>query len=1057
MTSQISPTKKRSRLKLCGWLLLPLLLASDLLAADPYAEIRTLSFGKSTEAVAAIQAEITAANPDQLRAIEKKLMAVLQAPEATPDAKSWVCRTLRLAGSEQCVPAVVPLLADARLGPDAQYALRSIPGAKVDEALRVALPGTSGVLKAGIIQTLGARGDRKAVGAIAPLAKDGDAQVAEAALYALGHIGGPEALKALENLKPAPALERYREHAILVCAESLLSGAKGKDAAQAGVELYRTSKSPLTKAAALRLVVSAEPEAAAPLLEEALRSEDVSLRSAGIRLLCEAAPEKLVVATLGKFDSWPPATQRGVMGMITNRAAVPVARKAAGTADPVLRVAALEALGRLGTAEDVPLLLERAAGGEPGQGAAARGSLLKLRDPAANDALLKAASAGAAPVRGAAVAALGGRGYAAAVPALLRLAADQDESVRAASRKALGQLATGKDLQPLVSLLTESATGPDREAAENALAQAIERGVEGGPASAALAQSLSGANTAAKCALLRLLARLPNGTSLQAMRAAQASREPSVQETAVRCLAEWPNAGAAPDLLTIARTGGDAKLRALALRGFIRLAALPSAQGPEQQVRQLGEALALGASADDTRAVLARLAEVNHRAALDLATQCLAKPEVELEAANTTVRLAKKLQATDPEASAAAIQKVLDTCKSAGARQLAENSGIILGGMINIAPQGTASSPDGLEKDGEAGGDQAAIDGNPATYWDETDGAKLYRLVVRFPHPEKIAALSVMGYEQHNFAPKDFEVIGDGKLIKTVTGAQYTDNLLVLSVPETTCQEVELKITGYYGASPAIRELGIYRKKAAAATTGPRVLVFSKTLGFRHANIPLGVQAMAQLGNDHGFSVDAAEDSGVFTAENLRRYKAVVFLSVTGDVLNPEQEKAFEGYVLGGGGFAAIHGALFGPSACEDKWAWYGELCCASFKNHSAVVPATVTIEDPAHPSTAGLPSAWKRTDEWYNYDGTPRGRAHVLATVEESSYQGGAVGPDHPIAWCKAAGKGLVWYTALGHTDESFREPEFLKHILGGIQFVSGMKPGDSAINQRPARVHAN
>jgi type 1 glutamine amidotransferase len=230
------------------------------------------------------------------------------------------------------------------------------------------------------------------------------------------------------------------------------------------------------------------------------------------------------------------------------------------------------------------------------------------------------------------------------------------------------------------------------------------------------------------------------------------------------------------------------------------------------------------------------------------------------------------------------------------------------------------------------------------------------------------------------------------------------------------------------------------------------VPVFSKTLGFRHSNIPIGIGAIRQLGNENGFSVQATEDSSVFTAENLRQYKAVVFLSATGHVLNEEQEKALKEYILTGGGFVGIHGALFGPSACEDKWAWYGELCCVSFKNHSAVVPATLNVEDRNHPSTAALPERWARTDEWYNYDGTPRGRAHVLATIDESTYKGGTVGEDHPMAWCKQVGKGLMWYTAMGHTEESFREPLFLKHVLGGIQFASGLKQGDCSANQKPA-----
>jgi cytochrome c len=250
----------------------------------------------------------------------------------------------------------------------------------------------------------------------------------------------------------------------------------------------------------------------------------------------------------------------------------------------------------------------------------------------------------------------------------------------------------------------------------------------------------------------------------------------------------------------------------------------------------------------------------------------------------------------------------------------------------------------------------------------------------------------------------------------------------------------------------AAMDLALLAASPDQKATEYRVLVFSKTLGFRHANIPLGIAALKSLVATNGFAVDATEDSTAFSPSNLARYKAVVFLSATGDVMNSEQEDALQHYILGGGGFVGIHGALFGPSACEDKWAWYGELCCVSFKNHSAVVPARVEIEDRTNPSTAGLPERWERTDEWYNYDGTPRGRARVLATVNESTYKGGAVGDDHPIAWCKRAGKGIMWYTAMGHTDESFREPAFLQHVLGGIQLAAGIKSGELQPNPKPA-----
>jgi type 1 glutamine amidotransferase len=228
----------------------------------------------------------------------------------------------------------------------------------------------------------------------------------------------------------------------------------------------------------------------------------------------------------------------------------------------------------------------------------------------------------------------------------------------------------------------------------------------------------------------------------------------------------------------------------------------------------------------------------------------------------------------------------------------------------------------------------------------------------------------------------------------------------------------------------------------ATSPTAFRVLVFSKTLGFRHDSIPAGIAAIRELGAKHNFTVDATEDSTAFTETNLARYQAVVLLSVTGDVWNQEQQLALKEYILAGGGLAAIHGSMFGPLACEDKWAWYGEVFCCAFTNHSAVQPAVVKLEDATHPSTSGLPSQWQRTDEWYNYTGTPRGCAQILANVDESTYQGGKMGQDHPIAWCRPVGQGRMWYTAMGHTDTSYREPLFQQHLLGGIQYAAKFQP---------------
>ena len=214
------------------------------------------------------------------------------------------------------------------------------------------------------------------------------------------------------------------------------------------------------------------------------------------------------------------------------------------------------------------------------------------------------------------------------------------------------------------------------------------------------------------------------------------------------------------------------------------------------------------------------------------------------------------------------------------------------------------------------------------------------------------------------------------------------------------------------------------------------VLLFTKTAAFRHGNIPTGIAAIQQMGTDNGWNVTSTEDAADFTDDNLADYDVVVWFSTTGDVLDDEQQAAFERYIQGGGGYAGIHAA----SDTEYDWPWYGELVGAYFVNHPPGTPdATIDVLDGAHPSTDHLPAEWDRTDEWYNYDQNVRGDVHVLATLDEESYSGGTMGTDHPIAWCQDYDGGRSWYTGGGHTNASFSEPEFLDHVRDGILTAAG------------------
>jgi type 1 glutamine amidotransferase len=234
---------------------------------------------------------------------------------------------------------------------------------------------------------------------------------------------------------------------------------------------------------------------------------------------------------------------------------------------------------------------------------------------------------------------------------------------------------------------------------------------------------------------------------------------------------------------------------------------------------------------------------------------------------------------------------------------------------------------------------------------------------------------------------------------------------------------------------------------AGGGTPAFKALVFSRTTGFRHDSIPDGVAAIQKLGQDNNFAVDATEDDALFTDDTLAQYDVVVFVSTTGDPLGTQAEKdAFQRYIQNGGGFVGIHAA----ADSGYTWPWYGGLVGAYFRSHPAIQRARIKVEDRAHPSMRSLPRRWTRTDEWYNYQANPRGTVHVLATLDERSYDVGAdgMGPDHPIIWCQDYDGGRSWYTGLGHTKESYTEPEFLKTLLGGLRTAAGAVQADCAVS---------
>jgi type 1 glutamine amidotransferase len=242
------------------------------------------------------------------------------------------------------------------------------------------------------------------------------------------------------------------------------------------------------------------------------------------------------------------------------------------------------------------------------------------------------------------------------------------------------------------------------------------------------------------------------------------------------------------------------------------------------------------------------------------------------------------------------------------------------------------------------------------------------------------------------------------------------------------------------------------------------ILLYTYSTGFRHASIPDGINAIRALGAANGFVVDAkgtapnsrgsycangpaAADAAYFTAENLSKYAAVVFLNTTTGttpdsvILDDAGKAALQAYIRAGGGFVGVHAA----ADAEYGWPFYHELLGATFLAHGPPVTASLRVEDATHPATSAIPNPWSRYDEWYDFTANPRAGARVLVNLDETTYPNNPnpMG-DHPIAWCKTIDAGRSFYTGLGHTGVAFADPVVRRHLLGGILYAAGVVAAD-------------
>jgi HEAT repeat protein len=760
-------------------------------------------------------------NADTARVLRGKLAermaALLASPHATPAAKAFLCGQLPAVATEGQAPALAALLADRDLADPALRALTLMPGASVDQILRDSLAGAAGILKIGVVNALGERGDCAAAESLSPLLSDRDESLACAAAGALGRIGGDTALAALQGAL-ARAQGRLRAavaDATLACAQRLLAGGQPESAAAVYRQLSGADEAEEVRLAAWRGTVLCQPDHAAELICQALTSGDAGRESTALRLVPEAPGGAAATARFAECleqSSLPmQALLTGALAERRDSAARGAIETAASSPDAAVRLAALRALGTLGGESTVKLLVERmlSGAGTP-EGDEARDSLRRLPAAGVSEALAGMLAQQTPGAKAELVRILSARQASTVVGELAQAATDADATVRLESWRALASVARPADVTRLLELVDRLEEETEREEAETAVVAVLKKAAV--PDVSPVLQQLDAAlPPAAHGSLLRILSAVGDDRGLPALRTRVRSDNATVRDAAIRGLAAWPTPAPLEDLVALARSAPEAAQRVLALRGALRLSSQVAGRTPEQMTSLAGELWQLAREPDERKAVLAELGRCPTRDALLLARQSLDQPGLASAAGWAVTQIAAAVRDTHRAEAVAALQQIVSGGGDAAVQAQAVKVLKDILQPANLALGAAVSSPDDLEPDGASGGDQAAIDGNPHTYWDEVDHADLYRLKVTFREPREVTSINILWhpYEQHQ--AKNLDVLCDGVVVAELREVPCLEHEMFVAFATVRCTSVELVIPGGNGlVSPAIHELQIY-------------------------------------------------------------------------------------------------------------------------------------------------------------------------------------------------------------------------------------------------------
>jgi HEAT repeat protein len=595
---------------------------------------------------------------------EQELIAILQSSAGAVE-KCAACQQLRIHSTAKSVPALAALLGQERVGHAARYALEGIPGPEAVAALREALTKTSGLAKAGIINSLGWRRDAESVPLLVPLISDANTAIAKETVSALSRIGGEKAVAALiaarENSNPT--VRRAVLEALLLCAENRLSAGDNSGAAALYGDLFSTDVPTAIRIAAWRGLVLSNDSQRPELVVKALTGNDEQLRLVALKLVREIKDEQLIKACLQQWDSLGASAQVAVLDahLQFGAEALPTIRTASKSPHPEVRIAAWQALADLSDTSMIPALVQAAAKGEPSERDAARDTLARIHGPGVRDALLAHLKQAETAEKIELLFALGKRSDTASAPMLLQYAKAPEENIRLAALESLRRLAVTDTLLPLLDLAVTPKSASDRDAILKALVAVCQTSPDKDNTSRQVIAAMNRLPASERRYVLPVLLELATDEALNEMLKSTQQSDTQLVRESIRLLTQWPNAAPAENLFAITRTNSDPSLRTLALRGAITVAGREP--DPSARLGLIRQALSLSNLVEGKKLALSQLGRIPLAEALEMSLRYLDDPQLVNEAGLAAVSIAESLAKTNPQLADKVSTEVLKHCK----------------------------------------------------------------------------------------------------------------------------------------------------------------------------------------------------------------------------------------------------------------------------------------------------------------------------------------------------------------------------------------------------------